>query len=150
MKTIIDNDKIIILLHNKYIKKDGLKEYFKHILSLLNKKYNIEFNGYYNIDVYEDTKYGMVLEIKNEDLEYYNYFNQVDLNINIINSTFLYRINYEYLSKNINNITCYKYMDNMYLKMDDDFDFIHLIEYVDIVYGEKAKEILRYGEKVNI
>ncbi len=144
---MIENDKIIVFLNNQFIIKDDLDDYFRHILILLNKKYDIALKGYYNADVYEDKKYGMILELKYEDMDYYNYFDQVDININIINNEFLYKIKYEFLDV-VNNVTCYKYLGDFYIKADNAVSGI--CEVADVIYGEQAKKVFKYGKKVNI
>ena len=62
--------------------KDSLEDYFKKIFRKLNKDYSIEINGYYEVDVYQDPYYGMVLEIEKEDIDYYDFsYNEVDMRI---------------------------------------------------------------------
>jgi len=156
VKTIIKDDKIIVFLNDinniKFDDENILEEYFRELFRILNKKYNIKLNGYYNVDVYKDNNYGIILEIENEDLDYYNYFNQIDMKINIIkNEIFLYEINYDYIDKEfINNSICYKYNNRLYLKIMNKINMYKIFEFSNIIYGEKAKEILKYGKKVNI
>ena len=61
---------------------------FKRIFSLLKEKYNV--NGFCDVDVYVNNKFGMILEI-------YNIYNDDKLDIKVkfnINSLFLNEINY--------------------------------------------------------
>lgn len=161
MKTVIKDDKIIVFLNKEktqnidFNDEDKLEEYFKTIFSILNKKYNIELNGYYNVDIYKDNNYGIILEIENEQLDYYNYFNQIDMKINISkDNTFLYEIKYEFLDNIfLKNTICYKYLDKIYLKVQDNIDditFAKLLEFSNVVYGEKINDILKYSKKVSI
>lgn len=161
MKTIIRDDKFIVFLNKSNIEDidfkndEQLEQYFKNIFSILNKRYNIELNGYYNIDIYKDNNYGIIIEIENEDMDYYNYFNQIDMKINVSKTnSFLYEIKYEFLDNSLlENVVCYKYFDKIYLKIKEnveDFIFSKILEFSDIIYGEKTNEILRYSKKVNI
>lgn len=160
MKTIIDEDKIIVFLNkdrikNVDLKEENLEEYFKIIFLNLNEKYNIELNGYYNIDVYKDNNYGIILEIESEDMDYYNYFNQIDMKINISNKTiFLYEIGYEFIDNSLlKDITCYKCLNKLYIKVKENIDnnkYSKILEYSNIIYGDKIDDILKYSEKVKI
>ena len=149
MKTIIKNDKIIVFLNGQFIQTDNLDKYFRKLLLSLNKKYEIPLKGYYNINVYEDKNYGMVLELIYEDMEYYNYFDQIDLNINIMaDNEFLYKIKYEFLDNITNNgIVCYKYNNELYLQLKNQKNLFHILEFIEVVY-DKTSEIKKYGEKV--
>ena len=114
MKFVIDNNKFIVFLNKKFDLDDKLKleKYFKDLFYNLKNKYNMEVNGYYNINVYADKYYGTIIEMENEDLEYYTYFNQIDMEINVFKNNFYYEIDYNFLNKDIlNKCLCYKYND---------------------------------------
>lgn len=161
MKTVIRDDKIIVFLNKKEIvdldfnNELKLEEYFKTLFVKLKKKYKIELSGYYNIDIYPDEYFGIILEIQNEELEYYNYFNQVDMKINILkNSSFLYEIEYGFLDKEIlEQVICYKNNDKIYLKIEKniaEMTFAKILEYSEIIYGDVIDDIIKYGKKVRI
>ena len=156
MKFVIDNNKFVVFLNKKFDLDDKIKleKYFKELFHKLKNKYNIEVNGYYNIDIYADKYYGTIIEMENEDLEYYTYFNQIDMEINVFKSNFYYEINYNFLDKNIlNKVVCYKYNDKIYLKIKEDIDEItlsKLLEYSNVLYGEEVEKITKYGKKVNL
>ena len=157
MKIILQDNKIIVFLNNKekinFEDEDKINKYFKKLFIKLNKRYNLEFIGYYNIDIYKN-KYGIILDIVEEDLDYYNYFNQIDMKININNSDFLYQINYDFIDNDLlKNTICYKNYDNIYLKIKNDIDDItlsKLIEYSKVIYGKQAKEKLSKSKKVKL
>lgn len=160
LKTIIEDDKIIVFLNKDKIKnidfkdEEKLEDYFKSIFLNLNKKYDIELSGYYNINIYKDNNYGAIIEMENDDLDYYNYFNQIDMKINISHiPIFLYEIEYSFLNSNIlKNVICYKYLDKLYLKIldVDKCDFFQILEFSNIIYGGKVDEVLNYGKKVKL
>lgn len=159
MKTIIKDDKIIVFLNKcetneiDFNIEEESEEYFKNLFLILNKKYDIKLNGYYNIDIYKDDNYGIILEILEEELDYYNYFDQVDMKINFNNSVFLYETKFEFLDNIISkDIICYKYLDKIYLKIDklNDLDYFKLLEFSNVIYDDSVKEILKYSKKVNL
>ena len=70
MKLIIDKN-IVIFLGNFYLKNYDLKDYNnieKNLLKLLNK-YSVDINGYYNVFIYHDKNYGLIIDMQKEDLE---------------------------------------------------------------------------------
>lgn len=160
MRIIMENDKIIIYLKKCEISdlniktEDSLEDYVKKMISKLNDKYDIEFNGYYNVDIYNDINYGIIIEIENDDFDYYNYFDQIDMKINISNVPFfLYEIKYNYIDKQIlKNSICYKYSNKLYLKVNNlnEKEYLKLLEFSNIIYGQKVDEILKISEKVKL
>ena len=73
--------------------KDDLEKYLKKLFKILKNKYNILVEGFYDITVYKDKYYGVVIHLEKEDLEYYSYFrNQVDMRIITVESEFLYLV----------------------------------------------------------
>ena len=159
MKLIVDNNKFIVFLNkNENIDFDNklkMEKYFKNLFSKIKNKYNIDIAGYYNIDIYLDKYYGSIIEIEDEQLDYYTYFNQIDMEINVLkNSSFLYEIDYEFLDKKILDKTnCYKINDKIYLQINSDIDDILLakiIEYGRVLYGNNVDKILKQGKKVNL
>ena len=99
MKTIIDDDKIIVFLNDKKnIDENEVEEYFKKLISKLEDKFDIP--NYNEVSVYQDSNYGMILEFKYDDMEYL--FDTSDIKINLFKKNyFLYQIDYDYIDKNI-------------------------------------------------
>lgn len=152
MKLIFKDNKIIVFL-NKPVKLKEIKseDYFKKLFINIKNKYNLKLNGYYKINVFVDKFYGSIIEIENEELDYYDYFNQIDMEIKVINSTFLYQINYDYLTKDIlEKVNIYKIKDKLYIKILEQDILNKIIEYSKIIYDESAKEILKASKKVKI
>ncbi len=152
MKLINKDNKIIVFLNKKInFKQINLEKYFTKLFTKFKEYYHLELNGCYNINIYTDEFYGSVIEIENEELDYYNYFNQIDMEIKLNNNIFLYEIDYEYLSKNIiNNSNIYKLKDKIYLQLKNNKDLNKILEYANIVYGKKIKYVLKYGKKVSL
>lgn len=160
MKVLMTNDNNITLYLNKWsdrkiniISKDNLEIYFKELFQQLKDQYEIEINGYYNIDIYEDQYYGTIINIEKEDIEYFDYFdNQIDMQINIpTNATFLYQIeDILTIPKEIKDkIEIYHFLDNFYLKIIKPISNIELgrlLEISKLKYGTKNKNILKLGK----
>ena len=96
---VIDNLNMIIYLSNIHCKlesnkKEDLQKCFKDLFIKLKDYYNININGFYNIKVFKDNYYGLVLELEKEDIDYMDYFDgQVDMNITFENNgSFLYEV----------------------------------------------------------
>ena len=159
MRLVINDGKFIVFL-NKYNKIDfenklKLEKYFRNLFTTIKDKYNIEVNGYYDINIYNEKNYGVIIEIESEDLEYYNYFNQIDMEINVLkDSLFLYEINYEFIDNSIlDNFICYKMQDRIYLKAKDivpENVLSKVLECSHILYGSKVEKIMKQGKKVKI
>lgn len=139
MKIII-NDKIIIYLNNEYLKYKNydiskIEEYFKSIFQTLKYCYNLEIYGYYEIDVYIDKNYGIVIEMEKDDIDFECY-DQIDMRVTFHNQKFLYQIEDIEYNKKI-----YKYKNKYYVKK-------YNIEYSIPIY--KTDEIFKYAKIIEI
>ena len=152
MKLIFKDNKIIVFLNKKLdLDKIKLENYFKKLFIKIKDRYSLKLNGYYDINVYIDDYYGSIIEIENEDLDYYNYFNQVDMEIKVNKTTFLYEIDFNYITKEILSKTIiYKLNNKLYFKLHDKNIVNKIIEYSKIIYNEQVKEIIKKSEKVKI
>ena len=139
MKIII-NDRIIIYLNNEYLKYKNydiskIEEYFKSIFQTLKYCYNLEIYGYYEIDVYIDKNYGIVIEMEKDDIDFECY-DQIDMRVTFHNQKFLYQIEDIEYNKKI-----YKYKNKYYIKK-------YNIEYSIPIY--KTDEIFKYAKIIEI
>ena len=157
MKLIID-DNILIILGNFYLKDYNLNDYNeieKNLFKIL-KKHTIELNGYYNVFIYQDKNYGLIIDMQKENLEYLDYFNnQIELNIEIIEDSFLYEIDDIFtLDKTaLNQFTIYQKNYKFYLEVKEKINTIKLgtvLENSKIIYGKKAKKIKREGKIIKV
>ncbi len=143
MKINVSDEDIIIYLNKYYTKQidfldlTTLEEYMNDLFLTLKNCYNLKISGYYNIDVYIDNNYGVIITMKHEDLEYYDYLvDQIDTQVAIHNNVnFLYKIADFFGVKNcLTNIdySLYKYDNELYIKINDKIDnisFGNLLEY---------------------
>jgi len=109
------NDTIIIYLKDTI--EEDIESLAYTITNKLNKYFNINLKGFYNVDVYIDNNYGTILEFINDARDLY--FSKLELNIKKINTSFLYEIE-DITYPNLKNIYYYDnkyyidyYLDNM-------------------------------------
>lgn len=140
---MLSNTIIVYLLDNKKYNEDSdIKKILINVFDNLEKYYNITFTSDYNLELYINRYYGMILEIKeNED---FIYDDIVNLKLNILRDTlFLYEVDdpLEYI-----NYEIYYYNDRFYVnaKRED----INLIENSNLVYGDIVYKIIGRGIKI--
>ena len=140
---MLSNTIIVYLLDNKKYNEDSdIKKILINVFDNLEKYYNSTFTSDYNLELYINKYYGMILEIKeNED---FIYDDIVNLKLNILRDTlFLYEVDdpLEYI-----NYEIYYYNDKFYVnaKRED----INLIEDSNLVYGDIVYKIIGRGIKI--
>lgn len=140
---MLSNTIIVYLLDNKKYNEDSdIKKILINVFDNLEKYYNIAFTSDYNLELYINRYYGMILEIKeNED---FIYDDIVNLKLNVLRDTlFLYEVDdpLEYI-----NYEIYYYNDKFYVnaKRED----INLIEDSNLVYGDIVYKIIGRGIKI--
>ena len=140
---MLSNTIIVYLLdNNKYNEDSDIKKILINVFDNLEKYYNITFTTDYNLELYINRYYGMILEItENED---FIYDDIVNLKLNVLRDTlFLYEVDdpLEYI-----NYEIYYYNDKFYVnaKRED----IDLIENSNLVYGDIVYKIIGRGIKI--
>lgn len=140
---MLSNTIIVYLLDNKKYNEDSdIKKILINVFDNLKKYYNITFTSDYNLELYINRYYGMILEItENEDLIYDDI---VNLKLNVLRDTlFLYEVDdpLEYI-----NYEIYYYNDKFYVnaKRED----INLMENSNLVYGDIVYKIIGRGIKI--
>ena len=140
---MLSNTIIVYLLDNKKYNDDSdIKKILINVFDNLEKYYNITFTTDYNLELYINRYYGMILEItENED---FIYDDIVNLKLNVLRDTlFLYEVDdpLEYI-----NYEIYYYNDKFYVnaKRED----INLIENSNLVYGDIVYKIIGRGIKI--
>lgn len=149
MKIEIYSDKYIVYLNNDLIKninfkvKKEVEDCFREVFIKIKKRLNKELNGFFNIQVYLNNKFGAIVSIEKEDIEYYEYLsNQIDMQIKIDDKTSILK---EYDDVfNINSEYAYYYDNKYYI----DYIDIDNPEFYNIVYGEKANYIKLKSKKL--
>ena len=120
-----------------------LELYFKKFFLKIKKLYDIDVSGSYDITVYVDDDFGILLDVIKEDSSFYD--DTVDMKI-IVSSynKFVYKINRDIPF----DCNYYLYHDCLYARPKNPIDFIKqgiLFENCEIVYGEEANDIIYNG-----
>jgi hypothetical protein len=123
-------------------------------LSLKNN-HHLDIRGYYNIRVYANKQYGLIIDVFKLNNDYFKLpNNKVDMKIMIdSDNKFLYEIDdYFFALKHRHNIkNIYFKEGKYYLELCDEVDNIfyhHLIEHSDIIFSDYAEEILSSSIKI--
>jgi hypothetical protein len=157
----IDENNFYIYLNKYYLSdleidnKPCVEEYFKKMFLNLKNNHHLDIYGYYNIRVYVNKQYGIIIDVFKLSNDYFKMSgNKVDMKIMIDgDNKFIYEIDdYFYAIENKDNI------DNIYLKdgkyyveLCDDVDeafYLHLIEHSNIIFNDYAYEILTTSSKL--
>lgn len=151
----LDDDKLIVFLNNIYLKKNNfilknnIEKYFKDLFLKLNEFYDIKINGFYDIKIYQDKLFGIILELKKEDIDFYGYYDDhIDMKIKIMNKEkFVFKLD----KFNIIDSSIFRYCklyilkNNLYIvpkKTISDILLGFLLENSTIIYGEEAYKII--------
>lgn len=120
------DDKLIV--YQKDATTSNLEELCRNIINKLKKYYNIDLKGFYNVNIFEDKDYGVVIEFILEDIDFYYDYSKVDLHIIKKEVTFLYQAT-DLL--NLSSNYGYYYHNQYYIKVKDmelsDWDFGELV-----------------------
>ena len=142
MKIKINNDLIIVYLINTFfddLEKKELIIRIKEVFIRLIEYYNFDLKGSFECILYENKKYGTIMEIKNHD-ELLFPRDLIDIKVKLYkNSKFYFKtIDYFIISK-YQDI----YYDKRYYYIDiNNIDnIIDVIEFGDILYKDKSKDI---------
>lgn len=117
--------------------KSDIEKYLKKLFKTLNNKYNIVVEGFYNITVYIDKYYGIVLHLEKEELDYYEYYkNQVDMRLVTIHTDFMYEVD-DIPFDILNKVKISNKNKNIYLTLKEkltDLEMMKLLENSKIIY----------------
>lgn len=143
MKVESIQNKIIVYLFDEKYNIKNIKNTLENVFNNLNKYYDIKFNNSYNLELYINKNYGMILEIE-ENKNEFNEDDVVNIKLNVLRDTlFLYEID-EPL--NYLNNEMYYYEDKFYINIKD--RNINVFEDSNIVYGNEVYKIIGRGIKI--
>ncbi len=133
-----------------------LTEYLKKIFNSLKTRYNFEIYGYYNVKIYLDNYFGMIIKLNKENSEYLTYYSkQIEMKITIAdNDLLLYRINdfYGIDQRILQKSNIYLYDKKLYLELTEEKKSImlgHLLELSELIF-ENTDKIKKNGQKIEI
>lgn len=151
---------LTVYLNNKYLEKikfdlkNNVEQQFKRLFIKIKNIYNIEMSGYYEVTVYLNDIYGMIIEIEKDDDEYVKLFGDtVDMKITFkFDSSIFYKLD-EYMSFDFDDYDLYYYNDSFYMELNNEVIFnysqyLNLLENSSIIYGNEIKKIKNQAIKV--
>lgn len=150
---IISDLECIIYLYNltsdiEFSDEVSIEKFLRTLFIKLKEYYNIKFEGYYDINVYIDDVYGIVLYLKKEEFEFYDYFsNQVEMKIIINRCKFLFLVDNYNFNREIYYV--YIYDGKIYLlpkKKISNHDLYTLMEHAILIYD--SDDIICNGKKI--
>lgn len=150
----IKSGKIVIYLFNKKYKIDfrnenSVKKHLKDIFFKIKDYYNIKIEGYYEVDVYINEYYGIILELKKQNFDYYDYLeNEIEMKIKIHREKYLYMI--ENYNVNMNKYDIFKLDNNLYLCPKEKLSQIEmakLVENAKLIYD--SSDIIKKAIKID-
>ncbi len=155
---IFNLNNITIYLNKEYLEfinfnfKENVEKEFKKLFLKIKDIYNLNIKGYYEVTVYINDIYGIIIEMEKDDDEYMKLFGEsLDMKIKFkFDSEIYYKLD-EYKNYNIDNYHLYFDNKNFYIELLDKIDYkayLDLIENSVIVYGEDIKEIKSNLEKI--
>lgn len=155
MKVIGNEDSLTIYINKSNLKitldnKDELEDYFRSVFLKIKEFYNIKLNGFYITHAYIDNKYGIIIDMEKDDVDfiYYNDY-EIEMQLVINEIDFLYEVEDIFLDRDIySKVDIYSYKNKYYLKLNEDI-LKDVIEYVNIVY-KNTENILKYGKLIKI
>ena len=164
MKVVVnDENNIVVYINNFHVdkvifkEKEELEKYFLQLFNRLKKFYRIILQGYYDIKVYIDKFYGIIIQMKRDSIDYCDYFgNQIDMRITIEdNDSFLYHIDdiFSIDSKILKKVNIIRYKNNFYVKIIkplENMEFAKLLENSTIIYDYEVNNVLKKGKPLNV
>ena len=142
MKINLYNDRIIVYIYDKKYFKDDIKSIIIKIIEDIERYYEINIKKSYEIKLYENKYYGMILDLKYTD-EKYN-LDIVNIKLKILKDTlFLYQVDdpLDYLDNDI-----YYYENKFYINSKN--VSLQLLENSILIYGKEAYKIIGSAIKI--
>lgn len=139
MKVKIDEDeKIVLYLYNYFFKsfeKEMITKEIKDLFIKLINSYNLKMSGIYEVIVYENYKYGTILEIEKKEEMLFKP-DIIDIKLKIIKDINIYlKTNNYFIFDSYKDI--YYKDNNYYIDIANIDNLINIVEFVDILYKEK-------------
>lgn len=142
---IIDEYNTVIYLNKsiiKFIDFSNVENELDKIFLKLKNTYNISISGYYDVDIYCDDNYGVVIKLTQSDIDSFDYLDKIiSMNINTYNKEFLYKLDDIY--DGLKSFIYYK--SNIYT---NNYNDIRISEHASIIYDDLIDKINNEGLKI--
>lgn len=141
MKIKLYNDKILIYIYDKKYLNNDIKTMIINIIEDMDKYYNINIKKSYEIKLYQNKYYGMILDLKYIEEDNYDIIN---IKLKVLKDTlFLYQVDdpLDYLDNDV-----YYYKNKFYINSKN--ISLQLLENSILIYGKDAYKIIGSAIKI--
>ena len=78
IKLLSENSFLVFVIDKiPNIKNDQeLSDYLKSVFEIIKEKNQFDIYGYYDVLIYKDINYGLIIKLDKEELEYFNCYNK--------------------------------------------------------------------------
>lgn len=146
-------DNITIYLNKDYLNKinfnleENVEKEFRKLFLKIKNIYNINMRGYYEVIVYVNNNYGIIIELEKDDDDYVKIFGDT-LDMKIVfkfDSDIYYKLE-EFENYNFEDYHLYYDNNNFYIKLNKNdninySEYLKLIENSTIIYGTSLNDI---------
>ena len=157
---VLNLNNLVFYLNKDYLDKinfninENVEQEFKNLFIKLKNIYNLELNGYYEVTVYVNDIYGIIIEMEKDDDEYIKIFGDtLDMKITSkFDCEIFYKIeNIDFI--NFNNYNLYYCNNELFLSLKNNLklsykDYLYLLENSSIVYGNELKKLKSHMKKI--
>lgn len=151
---------VVFYLSKEYLNKihfkidNEVEKEFKKLFVRLKNIYNLDLKGYYEVTIYINDLYGIIIEMEKDDDEYIKIFGDtLDMKITFkFDSEIFYKINnldfFEYDKYNLYNDN-----NNLYISIKNKIllnrkEYLTLLENSKLIYGNELKKLKMKLKKI--
>ena len=156
MKVITEQENNILLYLPKFRldfnEMDQVEKELRDIFLRLKYYYFVNIQGFYEVKVYKDIHYGIILELKKDMLEYFDYYeDEIEMRVELIEVDFIYEVrDILELSKDIlKKSEVYLDKNKYYVKVKEDLDMAQLLENVLVFHYKKNPFLFKEKNKIH-
>jgi len=150
---IFDLNNLVFYLSKEYLNKIHFKidvdveNELKKLFLTIKNIYNLDLKGYYEVMVYINDLYGIIIEMEKDDDEYIKIFGDtLDMKITFkFDCELLYKIeNIDFI--NFGKYSLLYYNNNLYLSLADNYlppreEYLKLLENSRLIYGDELNKL---------
>lgn len=155
MKVITDKEKNILLylptFQMDFNETNQVEKQLKNILLRLKYYYSIDIQGFYEVKVYKDRHYGLILELKKDLLEYFDYYeDEIEMRIELIEVDFVYEVkDILELSKEIlKKSAIYLDKNKYYIQVKEEINMAKFLENVLVFHYKNNPFLLKEKNRI--
>ncbi len=140
--TFLGDNFIIYKLKNNIdnLSKEDIERNIKKVLNYVKKKYLNSISGFYNVTLYTNNKYGLIIKVdKESDIDFFS--DIIDIKLSLKENIPIYLKLDDYFL--VKDYEVYYYNNSFYVDINDisDIDIIKLSDYYSIIYGNDLDKI---------